>query len=140
MTEFVIDNSVVMAWCFEDETDPYTEAVLDALKDSTAYVPGLWPLEVANVLLVAAKKSRISHANAIQFMHMLAQLPIVLDPEPRERVFGEIFALGEKTGLTSYDASYLDLAMRRGIPIATKDKALRKTAADFTIAIFGGTG
>jgi predicted nucleic acid-binding protein len=137
MNEFVIDNSVVLAWCFEDESDSYCEEVLDALQDGTAYVPVVWPLEVTNVLLVAGRKARISPAKAVQFLHMLEALPLLLDAESQSLVFGEIFALGEKTGLTSYDASYLALAMRRGIPLATKDKTLKKAAAKLKVAVFG---
>jgi predicted nucleic acid-binding protein len=134
--QFVVDNSVVMAWCFDDESSRYTDAVLDSLKESAAYVPSIWPLEVANVLLVAQKRGRLSRAKSILFMNMLNALPISMEIENRMRIFGEVFSLGSDLGITAYDASYLDLAMRKGIPIATLDTSLRKAAKKCSVPIF----
>ena len=121
---FVIDNSVVMAWCFEDETSQYADAILDRLEVSTAVVPSIWPLEVGNVLLVAERNKRLSQADSIRFIALLTELPITIEQEPPERMLKEILALAREHQLSSYDASYLDLAMRKGLPIATLDNGL----------------
>ncbi|MBW1926760.1 MAG: type II toxin-antitoxin system VapC family toxin [Deltaproteobacteria bacterium] len=121
---FVIDNSVVMAWCFEDETSQYADAILDRLEVSTAVVPSNWPLEIGNVLLIAERKKRLSQADSIRFIALLSELPIMIEQEPPERMLKEILALAREHQLSSYNASYLDLAMRKGLPIATLDNGL----------------
>ena len=126
--DFVIDNSVVMAWWFKDETSQYADNILDRLEDSSGFVPSIWPLEVCNVLLVAERKKRISEAGSTRFIALLAELPIIVEQESPERMIKEIFALARKHKLSSYDASYLDLAMRKGLPIATLDKNLLSAA------------
>jgi len=128
MQEFVIDNSVVMSWCFQDETNEYTDAVLGYLEDYTAFVPAIWPLEVINVLLVAERRNRISQADSSRFISLLAELPIIVEQELPERMYSEIFALARECIISSYDASYLDLAMRKGLPLATMDKKIISAA------------
>ena len=122
--DFVIDNSVVMTWCFKDGISQYADYILDRLEDSAGFVPSMWPLEVCNVLLVAERKKRIGEAGSTRFIALLTELPIIVEQEPPERMIKEIFALARKHKLSSYDASYLDLAMRKGLPIATLDKSL----------------
>ena len=122
--DFVIDNSVVMTWCFKDETSKYADAVLDSLEVSTAVVPSIWPLEVGNVLLIAERKGRLSEADSARFIALLAELPIMIEQEPPERMLKNILALARKHQLSTYDASYLDLSMRRGLPIATLDNKI----------------
>ncbi|MFZ2633073.1 MAG: type II toxin-antitoxin system VapC family toxin [Desulfosalsimonadaceae bacterium] len=121
---FVIDNSVVMAWCFEDEISPYADFVLGSLKNMTAIVPSIWPLEVGNVLTVVERKKRLNEAASNKFIALLSELPIIVDQEPPERMLREILSLARKNQLSTYDASYLDLAMKRGLPIATLDDRL----------------
>ena len=122
--DFVLDNSVVMTWCFKDEASPYADCVLNRLEDSVGFVPSIWPLEVCNVLLMAERKKRIGEADSTRFIALLSELPIIVEQEPPERMIKEIFALARKHKLSSYDASYLDLAMRKGFPIATLDRNL----------------
>jgi len=122
--DFGIDNSVVMTWCFKDEASPYADLILDRFEVSAGLVPSIWPLEVCNVLLVAERKKRIGEAGSARFIALLSELPIIVEQEPPERMIKEIFALARKHKLSSYDASYLDLAMRKGLPIATLDKNL----------------
>ncbi len=135
-TDFVIDNSLVMAWCFEDESSQYSDDVLGCLELSTVFVPAIWPLEVTNVLLVAERKGRISEAGVTRFITLLNQLPIDVEQESPSRMFKEIFALGREYNLSSYDASYLDLAMRKGLSIATLDKKLIAAAKQCQIPLF----
>ncbi len=136
--DFVIDNSVVMAWCFKDETSQYADHILDSLEDSSGFVPSIWPLEVCNVLLVAERKKRISEAGSTRFIALLAELPIIVEQESPERMIKEIYALARKHKLSSYDASYLDLAMRKGLPIATLDKNLLSAAKRSKVPILSG--
>ena len=133
---FVVDNSVVMSWCFQDEMSEYADAVLDRLAHAQALVPGIWPLEVSNVLLMAQKKKRLGRAGSARFLELLRSLPIVVEQELPARVFAEIFALADDTGLSAYDSSYLDLAMREGLPLASLDKRLRKAAKNCRVPIF----
>ena len=98
--------------------------VLDLLEEATAFVPSIWPLEVGNVLLVAERRKRLSEADSMRFVTLLSELPIIVEQEPPERMIHEILALAREHKLSSYDASYLDLAMRKGLSIATIDKNL----------------
>jgi predicted nucleic acid-binding protein len=127
-SRFVVDNSVVMAWCFRDESSPYADAVLERLDGGEAVVPAVWPLEVGNVLTMAARRGRLEPEEIPRILAMLAALPITVEQESPERMLTEILALARKRKLTTYDASYLDLAIRLGLPIATVDAALAKAA------------
>jgi predicted nucleic acid-binding protein len=137
-SDFIIDNSVVMAWCFQDETSQYADHILDRLELSTGFVPSIWPLEVCNVLLVAERKKRIGEADSTRFIALLSELPIIVEQEPPERMLKEIFALARKHNLSSYDASYLDLAMRKGLPIATLDKNVLAAAKQCKVPVLRG--
>jgi predicted nucleic acid-binding protein len=132
----VLDSSVVMAWCFRDVGDGYADAVLGSLAESEALVPGIWPLEVANVLVAAERRRRLTETDSARFLALLADLPIRVIQEPPQRVTGEILALARETGLSSYDASCLDLAMREGAPLATLDDGLRKAAGRVGVHLF----
>lgn len=136
--DFVIDNSVVMTWCFKDEANQYADAILDSLEVSAGFVPSIWPLEVCNVLLVAERKKRIGEADSARFIALLTELPIIVEQEPPERMIKEIFALAREHKLSSYDASYLDLAMRKGLPVATLDKNLIAAAKRSKVPILKG--
>ena len=133
---FVIDNSVVMSWCFKDETSQYADDVLDRLQDSTAFVPSIWPLEV-NVLLVAERKKRLKEADSVRFLTLLSQLPIIVEYERTERMMKDLLTFARANKLSSYDASYLDIAIRKGTPIATLDKAIIRAAKDLKVQIIG---
>ena len=132
----VLDNSIVMSWCFQDEASKYADAVLDALETSEAIVPSIWPLEVANVLLVAERKRRLSRADTARFVSLIRSLPILVEDETPDRILGEILALAREYGLSSYDASYLDLAIRTSLPMATLDQDLRKAAKRCGVALW----
>jgi predicted nucleic acid-binding protein len=135
---FVIDNSVVMSWCFKDEISPYADAVLDCFQESTALVPSIWPLEVVNVLLVAERKNRIGEADSVRFITLLSQLPIIVEYELTGRIMNDLLALARKNKLSSYDASYLDLSMRKGLPLATIGTRLIEAAKKTDVPIFMG--
>ena len=118
----VIDASVTMAWCFDDKATPMTDGVLDRLRDQEAFVPALWQLEVANVLLIAERRGRITEAQATRFLDLLMQLPIRIDQSLTN--VASLMAAGRRHRLTAYAAAYLLLAERIGAPLATLDSNL----------------
>lgn len=132
---FVVDNSVVMAWCFEDEASTYTEGVLDQLRGTQALVPVIWPLEAANVLLIAERRDRLTEAQAAHFAQLLQGLPILVEEADVARTLGPILAVGRAHRLSAYDAAYLELAARQGLPLATQDSRLRKAAGNAGVAL-----
>ncbi len=134
-TDFVVDNSIVMAWCFDDEANAYTDSIQNRLIENTAYVPAIWPLEVTNVLLVAERTKRIGRANSGYFITLLSQLPIKVSPTGAESAFHDIISLARQYRLSSYDASYLELAIRKGLPIASLDSAIVRAAKALKILI-----
>lgn len=125
---FVVDNSVVMSWCFKDEANSYADAVLEQLIISKALVPAIWPLEVINVLLVAERKKRLNPSASTYFLSLLLELPIEVETNWLPTMMPSLLALGRNLGLSSYDLSYLDLAMRKGCPLATLDYKLIEAA------------
>ena len=118
----VIDTSIAMAWCFEDEATRATDAVLERLRDDEAVVPALWHLEVPNVLLVAERRARITEAQSTRFLDLLLQLRIRVDVSQTDPT--ALLAMGRRHGLSAYDATYLLLAERLAAPLATLDSQL----------------
>lgn len=116
---------MTVGWCFQDQTDADTEAALEALAEGEAFVPAIWPFEVANVLLVAERRRRLSRAEAGRFVELLGALPIMIEEVPFHVVTGDVLTRAREHGLSAYDAAYLDLAMRKGLPLATRDSALQ---------------
>lgn len=125
---FVLDTSVTMAWLFEDEATRTTEALLDRLKNEEALVPTLWTYEVGKVLLMAERRKRITEAQGRRFAQLLESLPIRISDPYLNSLWSNAVVVAREHGLSVYDGTYLDLAMREGVPIATRDKALRKAA------------
>jgi predicted nucleic acid-binding protein len=134
----VLDASITLAWAFEDEESAYTDYVLEIMTEAKAHVPTIWPLEVGNGLLVAERRGRLNQAATVQFLSLLWQLPIVVEAERPERMLGEILALAREQRLSTYDATYLHLGMRRGLPLATADEHLRQAATRAGVPLFGG--
>lgn len=132
-TSFVLDCSVTMAFAFEDERSIYAENVFNSFDHSIAQVPRIWPLEVSNVLLMNEKKSRITYQQALGFKQDLKKFPITIDNSEED-----FYELAREFKLTTYDASYLELALRKKIPIATLDKELRRAAKSCGIDFYLG--
>ena len=133
---FVLDCSVSMTWFFEHESANETDALLDELSgDSMAYVAQHWRLEVTNVLLGAEKAKKKSAAETTQFLALLDKLAIETDAETERYSTTTTLSLGRKHKLTSYDAAYLELAIRRGLPLASIDRELRKAAKAESVAL-----
>lgn len=135
MPDLVVDNSVILAWCFADAGGEYADRVLEMLASSEVLVPAIWPLEVGNVLLVAERRQLLTEADSIRFLALLGNLPIRIEQETPDRMLKEIIALAREYSLSTHDASYLDLAMRKGLPLATLNEALLKAAAQCKVAI-----
>jgi len=126
MNEFVLDCSATIPWAFASESTLETDALLDTLTaGGKAWVPALWHLEVANVLLGAQRKGRIDRAGIEVFLSTLTLFDIEVDPETLAVAWSKTLALAERFGLTVYDAAYLELALRRGLPLASLDTQLR---------------
>ncbi|MDD5176063.1 MAG: type II toxin-antitoxin system VapC family toxin [Sterolibacterium sp.] len=131
---FVLDNSVVTAWYFENQATAYTDGVLKLMAGDVAHVPALWPLEFSNVLRKAIGGKNITEARAREIIAQNDRWSILVDttaPIP-----GDILSLSLAYGLSSYDAAYLDLAIRLRLPIATKDGALRAAAVAASVGVF----
>ena len=130
MSMFVLDCSVALAWLFQDEAGPNTDQLLKELRDDdrNAIVPNLWRLELGNVLVQAERHGRVTAAQLTTALELVRNLPVTTDAETDGRAFREILNLARATSLTTYDASYLELAMRHGLPLATLDKALIRAA------------
>lgn len=119
---FVVDNSVVVGWYFESQATDYTDHVLDRLSSENAHVPGLWVLEFSNVLRKAIQAGKLDAERTEEIIELLNGLPIAVDYTPGNIV--DNLKLATKYGLSSYDAAYLELAIRLRLPMATKDGAL----------------
>ncbi len=128
MTAFVLDCSVAMSWAFEDEKSPQTDRLLDRARDHGAVVPSLWFLEVANAFVQAELRGRTSRSVTVQTIKRLQLLPIEVDDGTASRAFHEVIDIARSEGLTTYDAAYLELAIRRAVPLATKDRELAKAS------------
>lgn len=131
MTDFVLDNSVSMRWLLESgkaADQRYAEAILKSLADADALVPNLWHLEATNVLLGAEKRHEVDAGEIEGFIAQLENLPLHVDSLTSHQAFSRIMALSRIYKLSSYDAAYLELAIREGLPLATLDKDLRKSA------------
>ncbi len=126
--QLVLDCSVAISWCLVDENNDYANAILSMMPDSEAFVPGIWSLEIANVLLVAERRNRITQEQSEEAITLLQSLLIQVDTATDVNALGATLALGRQEGLASYDAAYLELSLRLGLPLATIDIHLAKAA------------
>ncbi len=125
----VVDASIALSWCFEDEASPLSDAVLQRLERASAVAPAVWTLEVANGLRSAERRGRMDEQAIPAATQLLMTLPIdVEDATGLEAAIGRILPLARSLGLSAYDATYLDLATRRGLPLATADEQLARAA------------
>ena len=125
---FVLDCSVALAWLFPDEATEATDHLRDSLVEGRAFAPALWPIEVANVLLVATRRGRVDSEEWEQLYAHLEALPIEIDPVSTSRVWGKTLQLAHAHRLSVDDAMYLELALRMRLPLATLDRALGEAA------------
>jgi predicted nucleic acid-binding protein len=128
MAGLVIDSSIVLSWCLPDKGSSEADPIQQTVAEHGALVPGHWPLEVANALLMAVRRQRIDAPFATAALRDLATLPITLDAETSARAWHDTFRLAEAHRLTVYDAAYLKLAQRQKLPLATLDRELGAAA------------
>jgi predicted nucleic acid-binding protein len=123
---FIVDSSFALAWVMKDEAGPETDKILDSLgRGDKAFVPALWHWEIANALLGAEKRKRATKTEINAHLLLLRSLPIEVDEVAINQAWGATHWLAQQHALTSYDAAYLELAIRRGLPLATLDEALQ---------------
>jgi predicted nucleic acid-binding protein len=122
---FVLDSSVALAWVLPDEGNAYADELLERLVAEGAVVPPIWPLEIGNVLLAALRRGRIGQTEFEAMVERLTRLPVDVDIEATDHALAGVLILAAQLGLTTYDAAYLDLALRRNLALATLDKRLR---------------
>jgi len=128
---FVLDNSVAMRWFFGDGKPQelvYAGNVLDAMKDTSALVPVTWGLEVSNVIARAEAKGLVTEARSEAFLELLQGVDIEVDAATFSHALSDTLQLARRYRLSAYDASYLELALRAGLPLATLDEDLQKAA------------
>ena len=123
----VVDASVSAAWFLPDEATPYTEAILQATAEGEVWVPALWLLEMGNLMLSAQRRRRITAAKRQELVAHAQALRLRVDRDPVAMT--TLDTLAARHGLSAYDASYLELALRRSLPLATLDEALQRAMA-----------
>ena len=134
MSAIVLDNSVVLSWCLQDEAEPLAEQALHRVNESGAIVPGIWWYELRNALVMNERRGRLTDADTAATLADLRQLRIAFDQAHDE---GIVVALARGYHLSVYDAAYLEVALRRTLPIASLDKRLRQAAVALNITPFG---
>jgi predicted nucleic acid-binding protein len=135
VTDLVLDASVAFSWCFKNEATAAADLVLERLAAEVASVPAIWHLEIANVLALSERRGRITPARSSEFIALLESLVIVIDEETPSRAFARVLDLARAERLTAYDAAYLELAMRLGIPLASKDADLCDAAERLGVSV-----
>ena len=129
MTGLVVDASVTAAWCFDDEDTQYARDVLRRAQNISFFVPAIWPVEMVNVLIVNERRRRITPGDTARAVRLLRELAIQVDRAGDLQPFDAVLILARAHSLSAYDASYLELALRQGLPLATLDARLRTAAA-----------
>jgi predicted nucleic acid-binding protein len=133
----VVDASVALAWCFPDEASEYADGVLIGLKGQAIVVPAVWGLEIANAMLAGERRRRLKQPEILRFVALLEGLSIVQDGQAVSESVSNVLPLARDYGLSAYDAAYLELSIRHGVPLATLDANLRKAAQRAGVKIFG---
>jgi predicted nucleic acid-binding protein len=135
VTSYVLDVSLTMGWLFEDEASDAGWQLLDRAVRAGVAVPSIWTYEVANVLFVAERRGRVTPAQSSAFLNRLGALRIDVEASPPSHLLTVVLPLSRSTGLAVYDAAYVDLAQRLGLPLATKDRRMAEAAASLGIAL-----
>jgi len=138
LTGIVVDASVALAWCFPDEASEYADAVLVALEGHPVLVPSVWALEITNAVVVAERRKRVSQPEVRRFVELVSGLTINEMSLPVAASVGNILPLAREYGLSAYDASYLDVAIRHGAPLATLDSGLEEAGRKAGVEILSG--
>ena len=134
----VLDSSATLAWIYSDEVAEGVRQLFDTVADTGAFVPALWRLEVANSLTIAVRRGRIDVEFRRAALDDLALLDITTDSHTDTHAWAETLQLADRFRLTMYDAAYLELAHRRGVPLATLDQDLSSAALALGLRVLGG--
>jgi predicted nucleic acid-binding protein len=138
LSGIVVDASVALAWCFPDEGSEYAEAVLIALEGRSILVPSVWALEISNAVMVAERRKRITAPEIRRFVQLLEVLTIHEKGLPVAESVRNVLPVAREYGLSAYNASYLEVAMRHGAALATLDKGLEKAGRKAGVEILAG--
>jgi len=133
---FVLDCSVTLSWYFADEANAYADAIAALFPRVEVFVPALWHLEIANAVAMGERRKRSTLAQGTKWLNYLASLPVIVDGETTARAWTDTLSLARTHNLSSYDASYLELALRLGHPLATLDDKLKAACATAGVALF----
>lgn len=133
----VLDASTALSWLLPDEDRASARDAFEIVRSDGGWVPGIWRLEIANGLQLGIRRNRIDVTFRDAALADLAALPITVDDETDRRAWSETLALTDRFGLTLYDACYLELALRRRLPLATLDNELRRASAEAGIEALG---
>ena len=133
----VIDASVALAWIYPHERDAIADQALDAVVQSGGLVPAIWHLEVANSIAQSLRRGRVTASERDLALADLSRFDIEIDPETNRQAWNVTLALAERSGLTVYDAAYLELAHRRRLPLASLDRELRAAAVEVGVELLG---
>lgn len=133
---FVLDASVALCWCFKDEADRYAKSVFPALRTTPAVVPAIWPVELANGLMVGERRKRISQTAVSELLVAFSALPIRLEPAVSCEHLPQLISIARQYPLSVYDALYLDVALQQQLPLATIDKQLRRASRKMGIELY----
>ncbi len=134
---FVLDASLTLAWSFDDEPEPAGALSFELLAQDQAIVPSVWSLEVGNALIVAERGGRITRNDHARLASMLQEFRVEVELTTRQLALAPVLDIARDYDLTSYDASYLELAMRRGLPLASLDRRLRAAAESAGVPLVG---
>jgi predicted nucleic acid-binding protein len=137
MPAFVLDSSVALAWVLPRQQTTRTKALLDQSTEFGAQTTALWPIEVANVLLMYERRGQFTTAERTNAIGFFAGLPIAIDDQTQVRAWGSAYDLALAHKLTVYDAGYLELALRSGLPLATLDGDLVRAATALGVPVLG---
>ena len=140
MKGVIVDASVALAWCFPDEANDYADRVLVALEGHAILVPAVWGLEIANAVLSGERSKRLRQPEIRRFTTLLDSLSLVQDVQSVGEHVGNVLPLAREYNLSAYDAAYLELSIRHGMPLATLDGKLQKAAQRAGITSFAGVG
>src|SRR5258706_576076 len=138
MAAMILDSSMTLAWFLPDEEAAAAKNLLDRVTFDGAVVPGLWPIEVGNAFLTAQRRGRVTSAERIRALRLIGMLPVEIDGQTTAHAWSGSFELAEQHRLTLYDAVYLELAIRRNLPLASFDMALCKAAQLAGVQIIEG--
>ncbi|MGD9881864.1 MAG: type II toxin-antitoxin system VapC family toxin [Reyranella sp.] len=131
----VVDASIALTWFFEDEITAATTAIEGRVDSEGAFVPAIWRLEVANALLTAERRGRLEKSRVEECLALIADLPIVIGVDSGKQSWADTLLLARAERLTSYDAAYLELAIRLDADLASLDRDLRRAAQNMGVSV-----